>query len=49
LEEEGAITTRERMNGKYLSISVQAVVRAPELFPIVWERLWALEGVMMKF
>lgn len=40
---------RERLGGKYVSISCEVVVRAPEIVNIVYEKLESDPHVVMKF
>ena len=46
---DGAVAVRERLGGKYVSVSVEAVVRAPEVIAAVIEELGRDERVRMKY
>ncbi|KXZ51273.1 hypothetical protein GPECTOR_13g760 [Gonium pectorale] len=47
--EDGKVEVKERLGGKYLSVSVDVVVRAPELVGMVYDELAKDPRVIMKF
>jgi putative lipoic acid-binding regulatory protein len=42
-------TVKERLGGKYVSMTVAVMVRAPELIQMVWEELGKDERVKMRY
>ncbi|GLC37165.1 hypothetical protein PLESTB_000987000 [Pleodorina starrii] len=47
--EEGKVEVKERLGGKYVSVAVEVVVRAPELVGMVYDELAKDPRVIMKF
>ncbi len=47
--EEAVVEVKERMGGRFVSVSVEVVVRAPELISSVFEALEGDPRVVMKF
>ncbi|KAG2453392.1 hypothetical protein HYH02_001616 [Chlamydomonas schloesseri] len=47
--EEGKVEVKERMGGKYVSVAVDVMTRAPEIVGMVYDELGKDPRVMMRF
>ncbi|PNW75570.1 hypothetical protein CHLRE_12g532000v5 [Chlamydomonas reinhardtii] len=47
--EDGKVEVKERMGGKYVSVSVDVMTRAPEIVGLVYDELGKDPRVMMRF
>ncbi|KAG2438742.1 hypothetical protein HXX76_005287 [Chlamydomonas incerta] len=47
--EDGKVEVKERMGGKYVSVSVDVMTRAPEIVGMVYDELGKDPRVMMRF
>ncbi|KAG2496652.1 hypothetical protein HYH03_005472 [Edaphochlamys debaryana] len=46
---EGGVVIKPRMGGRYVSVSVDVVVRAPEIVEMVYQKLGEDSRVIMRF